>query len=200
MKKISGIASFILALILLVLPVADGFSFTANAASEWVCAWATSIVDSSISIASLSVQDIIPSDGTIRIELKVTAGGEKLRFKFSNEHGSAPITISEATVGRTLGSGEASVERNTFCAITFGGNKSVSVPKGETLWSDPVDFKTEALEAISVSLYFKNTTYITSAGLSNARTFLGLGTLVGNAPSHCYNPKITLPREINIAF
>lgn len=198
MKKISGIASFILALILLVLPVADGFSFTANAASEWVCAWATSIVDSSISIASLSVQDIIPSDGTIRIEFKVTAGGEKLRFKFSNEHGSAPITISEATVGRTLGSGEASVERNTFCAITFGGNKSVSIPKGETLWSDPVDFKTEALEAISVSLYFKNTTYITSAGLSNARTFLGLGTLVGNAPSYCYNPKITLPREINI--
>ncbi len=198
MKKISGIASFILALILLVLPVADGFSFTANAASEWVCAWATSIVDSSISIASLSVQDIIPSDGTIRIEFKVTAGGEKLRFKFSNEHGSAPITISEATVGRTLGSGEASVERNTFSAITFGGNKSVSIPKGETLWSDPVDFKTEALEAISVSLYFENTTYITSAGLSNARTFLGLGTLVGNDPSHCYNPKITLPREINI--
>lgn len=198
MKKISGIASFILALILLVLPVADGFSFTANAASEWVCAWATSIVDSSISIASLSVQDIIPSDGTIRIEFKVTAGGEKLRFKFSNEHGAAPITISEATVGRTLGSGEASVERNTFSAITFGGNKSVSIPKGETLWSDPVDFKTEALEAISVSLYFENTTYITSAGLSNARTFLGLGTLVGNHPSHCYNPKITLPREINI--
>jgi len=198
MKKISGIASFILALILLVLPVADGFSFTANAASEWVCAWATSIVDSSISIASLSVQDIIPSDGTIRIEFKVTAGGEKLRFKFSNEHGAAPITISEATVGRTLGSGEASVERNTFCAITFGGNKSVSIPKGETLWSDSVDFKTEALEAISVSLYFENTTYITSAGLSNARTFLGLGTLVGNHPSHCYNPKITLPREINI--
>ncbi len=198
MKKISKTASFILALIMLVVPVINGFSFTANAASEWVCAWATSIVDSSISVAGLSVQDIIPSDGTIRIEFKVTTGGEKLRFKFSNEHGAAPITISEATVGRTLGSGEAAVERNTFSAITFGGNKSVSIPKGETLWSDPVNFKTEALEAISVSLFFENTTYITSAGLSNARTFLGLRTIIGNDPSQCHTPKINLPREINI--
>ena len=200
MKKISKISSFILALVMLIVPLSCGFSVTAEAArNEWVCSWATSIVDSSISLASLSVQDIIPSDSTIRIELKVTTGGEKLRFKFSNEHGAAPITISEATVGRTLGAGDAAVQRDTFAAITFDGNKSVSIPKGETLWSDPVSFETEALEAISVTLFFEGTTYITSAGLSNARTFLGLGTLVGNDPSHCYNPKITLPREINIA-
>ena len=198
MKKISKIASFILAFIMLLVPVMSDFAVTAEAASEWVCSWATSIVDSSISVASLSVQDIIPSDGTLRIELKVTTGGEKLRFKFSNEYGAAPVIIGEATVGRTLGEGEASVKRDTFAAITFGGKRSVSVPKGETLWSDPVDFRTEALEAISVSLFFDNTTFITSAGLSNARTFLGLSTLIGNDPSQCYAPQINMSREINI--
>ena len=198
MKKISKISAFILAFIMLVVPVMNGFSVTANAASEWVCSWATSIVDSSISLASFSVQDIIPSDGTIRIELKVATGGERLRFKFSNEHGAAPVTISEATVGRTLGAGEASVQRDTFTAITFDENKSVTIPKGETLWSDPVDFRTEALEAISVSLFFENMTYITSAGLSNARTFMGISSFVGNDPSQCYKPTIALAREINI--
>lgn len=198
MKKISKITSFALALIMLLVPVMCNFSVTANAANEWVCAWATSIVDSSISLASLSVQDIIPSDSTIRIELKVTTGGERLRFKFSNEHGAAPITISEATVARTVGAGEAAVERETFADITFGGSKSVSIPKGETLWSDPVDFKTEALEAISVSLFFENTTYITSAGLSNARTFLGMRSLFGGGASQCYKTNINTPREINI--
>ena len=198
MKKTSKISAFFLAFIMLIVPVMNGFSVTANAASEWICAWATSIVDSSVSLASFSVQDIIPSDGTIRIELKVATGGEKLRFKFSNEHGAASITINEATVGRTLGEGEASVERNSCVAITFGGKNSVSIPKGETIWSDAVDFKTEALEAISVSLFFENTTYITSAGLSNARTFLGLRSLVGNNSSQCYAPKIGMAREINI--
>ena len=198
MKKISKITSLILAVVLLLVPFMGGFSVTANAANEWVCAWATSIVNSSISLATLSVQDIIPSNSTVRIELKVTTGGEQLRFKFSNEHGAAPITISEATVARTLGAGEASVERDTFAAITFGGNKSVSIPKGETLWSDPVDFRTEALEAISVSLFFGSTTYITSAGLSNARSFLGMGSLLGNTGSQCYKPNISMAREINI--
>lgn len=198
MKTISKISSLILALIMLIVPVMSCFSFTAEAASDWVCSWATSIVDSSISVASLSVQDIIPSDGTIRIELKVTTGGEKLRFKFSNEYGAAPVIISEATVGRTLGDGEASVKKDSFTAITFNGSKSVSVPKGETLWSDPVDFRTEALEAISVSLFFDNATYITSAGLSNARTFLGLRSILGSASSQCYAPQISMSREINI--
>ncbi len=198
MKKTSKISAFFLAFIMLIVPVMNGFSVTANAASEWICAWATSIVDSSVSLASFSVQDIIPSDGTIRIELKVATGGEKLRFKFSNEHGAAAITINEATVGRTLGEGEASVERNSCVAITFGGKSSVSIPKGETMWSDAVDFKTEALEAISVSLFFENTTYITSAGLSNARTFMSIRSFVGNDSSQCYAPKIGMAREINI--
>ncbi len=198
MKKLSKITSFFMALVILLVPVMGNFSVTANAANEWVCAWATSIVNSSISLATLSVQDIIPSDSTIRIELKVATGGEKLRFKFSNEHGAAPITISEATVARTVGAGEAAVERETFADITFGGSKSVSIPKGETLWSDPVSFKTEALEAISVSLFFENTTYITSAGLSNARTFLGVRSLFGGNASQCYKTNINTPREINI--
>ena len=199
MKKISKISSFILAFIMLILPVSGGFSVVAEAAkNDWVCSWATSIVDSSISVASLSVQDIIPANSTIRIELKVTTGGEKLRFRFSNEHGSAPVTISEATVGRTLGAGDAAVQRNTFAQITFDGKKSVSIPRGQTLWSDPVDFKTEALEAISVSLFFEGTTYITSAGLSNARTFLGMGSFLSSTGSQCNSTNISVPREINI--
>ncbi len=197
MKKLSKIASLVLATVMLFVPVISNLSVVANAANEWVCAWATSIVDSSISLASLSVQDIIPSDSTIRIELRVGTGGEQLRFKFSNEHGAAPIRITEASVARTVSSGEAAIDAKTATPITFGGEASVSVPKGETLWSDAVDFATESLEAISVSLFFENTTYITSAGLSNARTFMGMPMLGGNG-SQCSKPSIGMPREINI--
>ncbi len=199
MRKISKITSVFLALIILLAPVCMNFSVTAEAAGKWICTWATSIVDSSVSLASLSVQDIIPSDSTIRIELTVTSAGERLRFKFSNEHGAAPITISEAAVAKTAGAGEAKINTSTSAAITFnGGSKSVTIPKGTTLWSDPIDYKTEALDTLSVSLFFENMTYITSAGLSNARTFMSMNSLFGGASSQCYSAAISSAREVNI--
>jgi len=199
MKKITAILSFVLAFILILSPSGGLFTYEASAAGKWVSSWATSIVDSSVTLSSLSLQDIIPARSTIRIELKVTMGGDKLRFKFSNEHGAAAITISEATVAKTSGAGNAAIDASTACAITFDGNKSVSVPKGATIWSDAIEYKTQALDSLSVSLYFANSTYITSAGLSNARTFMGLRSIFREDVSQCYEPRINSAREVNIA-
>ncbi len=195
MKKLSKVVSLILAALILFVPVMGNLFVVANAANEWACAWATSIVDSSISLASLSVQDIIPAGSTVRIELKVGTGGEQLRFRFSNEHGDIPVIINEATVAKTAGDGNAAIDAGSATPITFNGEASVSIPAGETLWSDAVDFVTESLDAISVSLFFKNATYITSAGLSNARTFMGMGIVGG---SQCNKESISMPREIKL--
>lgn len=199
MKKVSKLLSILLALVIFVSPMGGFFSIKAEAASSWVSSWATSMVDSAITLASLNLQDLIPARSTIRIELKVTTGGEKLRLKFSNEYGAAPITISEATVAKTVGSGKADIDEKTAMGLTFNkGSRSVSIPAGQTIWSDPVDFKTEALDALSVSLYFENTTYITSAGLSNARTYLGLRSIFREDVSQCYAADIYSSREITI--
>lgn len=199
MKKVYKLLACLLAVITLIAPAGGLFGLKADAAGSWVCSWATSIVDSSIEVAVLSVQDIIPAKSTIRIELKVTTGGEKLRFKFSNEYGDAPIVINDASVAKTVGEGKADIKSDTATKITFnGGNGYVSIPQGQTVWSDAVDFKTEALDALSVSLYFENTTYITSAGLSNARTFLGLRSVFKEETSQCYSSDLYMAREVNI--
>lgn len=190
--------SLVLALIMMLSPVSGLFATEAFAASEWICSWSTSMVNASASVAVLNLQDIIPAKSTIRIELKVTTGGEKLRFKFSNEYGAAPIVINEATVAKTVGAGGADIDASTAVKITFDGEDRVSIPAGETLWSDAVVFKTEALDALSVSLYFENSTYITTAGLSNARTFLGLRSIFREEVSQCYAADIQSSREVNI--
>ena len=195
MKKLFKITSFILAAVLLLLPVTGSLSVTADAAAKWACAWATSTVDSSISLASLNVQDIIPAGSTARIELKVGTGGEQLRFRFSNEYGDIPVIINEVTVAKTSGDGNAAIVDGSSVPVTFNGEAAVSIPAGETLWSDAVDFVTESLDAVSVSLYFRNATYITSAGLSNARTFMGMGIVGG---SQCNKESISMPREIKL--
>lgn len=198
MKKITAVLSFALAFIMLLAPIDGFFTSEAEAAGKWVCSWATSVVDSSVSLSSLSLQDIIPSRSTIRIEFKVTMGGDKLRFRFSNEHGAAAITINEATLARTAGSGKAAIESGTSVNITFDGEKAVTIPKGSIIWSDAIDFRTEALDSLSVSMYFASPTYITSAGIANARAFLGVRSLFGNSASQCNDQTISNAREVNI--
>lgn len=199
MKRLTKAVSLILTLIIALTPISGLFAVTADAAGNWVCSWATSIVDSAVTLSSLSLQDIIPARSTIRIELKVTTGGDKLRFKFSNEYGAAPITFTEATVAKTKGDGNADIYADTATAITFNdGESSVTIPAGQTVWSDAVDYKTEALDALSVSIYFEGSTYITSAGLSNARTFLGLRSIFREDISQCYQEDIASSREVNI--
>lgn len=198
MKKTTKMLSVILAFMLLVLPLNSMMSFEADAAGNWTCSWATSTVNSAVSLASMSLQDIIPSRSTIRIEFKVSTGGEKLRFKFSNEFGAAAITINAASVARTEGEGKAQVKAGSMATITFGGQTKVTVPAGKTVWSDEIRYTTRALEALSVSLYFDNATYITSAGLANARTFLGMSSLINPEYSQCYNETIARAREVNI--
>ena len=198
MKKITKALSVFLMLILTLVPVSSYFAVGAEAAGGWVCSWATSIVDSAISVASLNLQDIIPAKSTIRIEFKVTTGGEKLRFKFSNEYGAASVIFNEASVAKTAGEGKADIDASTAVPITFDGSSSVTIPAGATVWSDAVEFPTEALDALSVSIYFENATYMTSSGLSNARTFLGLRSIFREEVSQCSAANIYSAREVNI--
>ncbi len=204
-KIIKSAVCLAVAFVLAFIPSASFFATEAKAAGKWISAWATSLVDGSIELGSIipnvAVQDVIPSKSTIRIELTVTAAGSALRFKFSNQFGDAAITINEASVAKTLKAGEASIMSGTSKAITFnGGSASVTINPGCDIWSDTVNIKTEALEKLSVSLYFRNLTYIKTTGLASGRTFLSSGLLTSSSKASKVNSaKLSSPQEINIS-
>lgn len=194
MKKVKKITAVLTVLIMLAAPLCI---INASAAGQWVTAWTTSMVNSSVSVAGLSLNDIIPSRHTVRTELYVTTGGTKLRFCFSNQYGNAPYTITEAFVAKTKGSGSASIVDGTSVRITFNEEQSVTVRAGDKIWSDAVDFTTETLDKISVSLYFADMVYTKTAGLSNGHTFLNTTNPISGA-SQCTASRLTLPNEIKI--
>lgn len=206
-KKFNCFKPFVtvlLALCFVFSPAALFCGTTADAASgKWISTWATSLVNGSIELGSvipgIAVQDVIPSKSTIRTEITVTAGGERLRFKFSNQFGKSAITINEASVAKTAESGKATIIDGTQTPITFDDKTSVTIPAGDTVWSDSVEFKTDALEKISISMHFKNLTYITSTGLSNGRTFMATGLLMASDKASKVD-YVSLPtsNEINI--
>lgn len=197
MKKINRILSLVLALVLLCIPTGM-FTQASAVAGKWVASWGTSIVDGNIKIAGIRVQDFFPSDSTIRIELQVTTGGEKLKFKFSNEYGSEPITFGEVSVAKTIKSGKTTIDSASSIPVTFHGQKSITIPAGKTIWSDAIAIATSPLERISLSIFFDKTTKITSTGLANARTFLSTRPAFGNK-SQVTKKSLSIPSEVNIS-
>ena len=180
---------------------AAGLPPAADAAGKysWVSVWGSSLVNGSVKISQLSLQDVIPGGSTLRIRLTVTRGGSALRFVFANQYGAAPITIHELSVAKA-GKGDDEIVDGTQQPITFNGGKtSVSVPNGGRVTSDVVDIETKALEEICVSMHFKNLTYMTSSGLSGGRTFMQAGGVLNGTISAVNNVRLKNPGEVNIS-
>lgn len=176
----------------------------AKASSEtWLSTWTTSMVNGSIKLGdAFAFNDFIPARSTTRTELTVTTAGTKLRFKFSNEYSQTDVTLDEVSVAKTLGSGEAKIVDGTQTPVTFnGGEASVKIKRGETVWSDEIDFETAALEKISVSVFYKNMTYITTGGLAHAETYLDTSNILNPLAGKSFvnNPSLNSAREISIS-
>ena len=105
-------------------------------------------------MSALNVSATLP-DATLRQIIRISAGGEQLRFTFSNEYGETPLTIQAARIAKATVPASSDIDTATDTPLTFnGGETSVVIPAGERVVSDPADFPADALQRIAVSTYF----------------------------------------------
>lgn len=197
MKNVKRGFSLIIAITVLLLSCSGVFSaITADAASSgWVGSWSTSPVHSAISLGAANFPDLIPANSTVRTVIKLTKGGTKVRFKFSNKYGSATMTINEATVAQTAS--ESSVVVGTVHQLTFnGGLTYVNIDAGSSVWSDPVSMKVTAFESLSISTYYNALTYMTTSGLCGAKTYMSVGSIA--TPSQTGYETLSSPKVVDI--
>jgi lysophospholipase L1-like esterase len=90
-------------------------------------------------------------DQTLRQILRVSVGGTSMRVRLSNLFGTGPITLGPARVARH-GAGSA-IQAGSDHALTFMGKTTVTIPKGESVWSDAVAIEVAPLQEWAVSLY-----------------------------------------------
>lgn len=88
------------------------------------------------------------ADQTIRNIVYPSIGGSTMRVRLTNRYGTHPVTFDAVTVGRAKGSAADDVT-----AVTFGGAKSVTIPAGTDIASDPVSLKVGSRQALAVSIY-----------------------------------------------
>jgi lysophospholipase L1-like esterase len=99
------------------------------------------------------------SDATVRDLATVGVGGTAIRVRISNVFGNAPLVIGAASVG--FGAGGAAVEPGTLHRLLFSGKRTVTVPVGGFVYSDPAAMTVTAMRVLAISLFVRNADLVT---------------------------------------
>ncbi|MET8452267.1 SGNH/GDSL hydrolase family protein [Streptomyces sp. NPDC005209] len=91
------------------------------------------------------------ADRGYRLVVHTSAAGSELRVCLSNAFGDRPLTFDNVHVGvRRQG---AELQKGSNRRLTFGGARTVTVPAGATVWSDPLSGKVPAGTDLAVSVH-----------------------------------------------
>ncbi len=139
-----------------------------------------------------------PADGfagfnnqTIRLNPRVSIGGERLRVRISNAYGNRPLQIGAARVAHRGGEG-AAIRPDSDRKLTFGGQDGIAIAAGAVAFSDPADLEVKPLGDLAVSIYLpgevlsafqitgryaRQTNYLSPPGNFAAETVMPVGNL-----------------------
>lgn len=110
-----------------------------------VTAWKTAPGDALIThpISGLTVRQAFAPHGR----------GEVVRLRLSNRYSSLPVTLENVHVAQESKAGSAEMVPNTFCRLTFNGSPKVTLPAGESVYSDWVRYSVEPFKRLGISFF-----------------------------------------------
>jgi lysophospholipase L1-like esterase len=152
--------------------------FAKNAACPWRLAWASSqyVAEGDNALPAETYKD-----RTLREIVRTTLSGTALRVRLSNAFGTAPLIFDAASIARSPDNKAAAVENPH--ALTFNGARSVTLPAGADMLSDPVAIATPAFADLAVSLHYATAPSVqTGHPGSRATSYLAPGNQV-DAPT-----------------
>jgi lysophospholipase L1-like esterase len=91
------------------------------------------------------------TNATVRMIARVTIPGSAIRIRLDNTYGMSPLTIASATVAHRVQG--AAVAAGSSRPVMFGGSRTVTIPAGGTVTSDPVTMNVLAQSDLAVSLH-----------------------------------------------
>lgn len=92
------------------------------------------------------------ADNTLRQVVHVSLGGDLLRMHFSNEFGTAPVTLAAVHLANSAGG--SAIDPATDRALTFAGSGGVTIPAGGTVTSDPFPYPLQPLTNVAITVRF----------------------------------------------
>jgi lysophospholipase L1-like esterase len=132
------------------------------------------------------------SNQTLRMNPRVSIGGNRVRVRISNAYGTRPLLVGAAWLG--LRDNGPAVVADSHKKLTFGGAESSTIAAGSFLISDPVAFDLPPLADIAVSVYLpgdqplsfgitgryaRQTNYISPPGNFASSAVMPVGSITG---------------------
>lgn len=120
------------------------------AEAAWIGSWGASPAPP-ITAADADARTLTPrfEDQTLVQVVRLSAGGQRLRLRISNEYGEGPLTLGAAEVSLLKADGTEGPRRT----VTFADNRRVVVPPGAPALSDPVDLTTPPLARLRITFH-----------------------------------------------
>src|SRR5438552_8942775 len=75
------------------------------------------------------------TNATVRMIARITIPGDSVRIRLDNTFGAEPITIGHAFIGHRVQGAALAAGSNR--PLTFNGAPEVTIPGGDSRWSDP---------------------------------------------------------------
>ena len=130
-------------------------------------------------------------DVTLRQVVRLSGGGRQVRVRFTNEFGTAPLTIGAAQVAIAADNG--AIQPGSDHVLTFAGKPTATVPAGAPLVSDPVDMTVAARAKLTISFYLPGQVDTCTCHGTSAATGW---TMPGNAAAAPAPPADTKPLPV----
>jgi lysophospholipase L1-like esterase len=127
----------------------------AQAAAQWLQTWGAAPLPPSPALGPFPATPGF-NNQTVRQIVRVSAGGQRIRLRLSNEYGMKPLVIGAVRVA--LADEKGNIRPGSAHPVLFSGKTSVTIPAAAPFVSDPVDLPVKALGSLSISLYFPQDT------------------------------------------
>lgn len=145
---------------------ASGDAARAAEGADWIESWGASPIPPS-GPDSFFGESPSWENRTIRQTVRLSAGGDRIRIRLTNEFGAAPLHVGAATVALAGADGALSGEP---IPLRFSGSPDALIRAGAPMLSDAVDLDVADLQSLSISLYFPDDTGPCTCHLTGSQT------------------------------
>jgi lysophospholipase L1-like esterase len=147
----------------------------AEPVSGWIASWGSAQMPVA---GENALPDVKGAGVTVRQFVRLSAGGTRVRVRFSNAFGSTPLAIGAANIARPAGG--AGIVPGSALTLQFAGHGAVTIPPGAELYSDPVEIAAAPGSDLAISLYLPAVPAdLTGHPGARATSFVAAGQQVG---------------------
>jgi lysophospholipase L1-like esterase len=123
--------------------------------TDWIASWGTAPTPPRAATGNrpgtASYENV-----TLRQIVRLSAGGEAVRVRLTNEYGEGRLEIGAASIA--LADADGAIIEGSVQPLTFAGQPTASIAPAAPLVSDPVEMSLDDLANLSISLYFPEDT------------------------------------------